>query len=144
MIEIKEILNNGNARMKSMANSNGELNKNPEDEASTTHHFGLFNDDLIGIISLFENKNPIFPDSIQVQLRGLDILEEYQGLRLSEKLIKRCEASLKSKKNNLLIWFNARKTSVSSYEKLGYRTVGEIFNIKGIGEHLIMFKKLSV
>lgn len=144
MIEIKEILKNGMPRRTSVVQENGDSVKNSGDECSTTHHFGLFNDDLIGIISLFENKNPIFQDTLQIQLRGLDILEEYQGLRLSEKLIKRCEDNLKSKKNNLLIWFNARKTSVSSYEKLGYRTIGEIFKIKGIGEHLIMFKKLSV
>lgn len=130
--------------MKSVADGKGELTRNPEDESSTTQHFGLFNDNLIGIISLYENKNPIFQDPVQIQLRGLDILEEYQGLRLGEKLIKRCEANLKSKKNNLLIWFNARKTSVVTYEKLGYRTIGDIFKIKGIGEHFIMFKKLSV
>lgn len=144
MIEIKEIFKNGTSKMKIMAEGKGELTRNPEDKSSTTQHFGLFNDDLIGIISLFENKNPMFHDPIQIQLRGLNILEEYQGLRLSEKLIKRCEDNLSSKKNNLLIWFNARRTSVVSYEKLGYRTIGEIFKIKGIGEHLIMFKKLHV
>ena len=143
MLKIKEIINNGPSKMRSMANKKSELTKNPENESPTTHHFGLFNDDLIAIISLFENKNPIFEDAVQIQFRGLDILEEYQGLWLAEKLIKRCEANLKSKKN-LLIWFNARKTSVSSYEKLGYRTVGDIFTIKGIGEHFIMFKKLNV
>jgi GNAT superfamily N-acetyltransferase len=144
MIEIKEILKNGTFRMKSGAYGKGEPTKNQVDESYPTHHFGLFNDDLIGIISLYENKNPIFKDPIQIQLRGLDILEEYQSLLLGEKLIESCEAKLKLKKNNLLIWFNARKTSVVSYEKLGYQTIGDIFKIKGIGEHFIMFKKLNV
>ncbi|UPT71658.1 MAG: GNAT family N-acetyltransferase [Flavobacterium sp. JAD_PAG50586_2] len=143
MMEIKEILKNGMYRRISVVHGNRNT-MSSRDESSTTQHFGLFNDDLIGIISLFENRNPIFQDSVQVQLRGLDILEDYECLRLRERLIKNCEKSLKSKKDNLLIWFNANKTAVSLYEKLGYRTVGDVFKIKGIGEHFIMFKKLDV
>ena len=146
MIEIKEILATDTYVVRNSLYKKGKTIENcnfPGDELPTTKHFGLFDNELVGIISLFENKNPIFKDSNQVQLRGLAILENHHGLHLSQKLIENCENILKSKQN-LLIWFNAKDTAVASYEKLGYQTIGTIFEIEGVGKHFVMFKKLGI
>lgn len=113
----------------------------PGDDLPTTKHFGLFNDELIGVISLFENKNPIFNEPHQIQIRGMAILEEYQGLKLGEKLITNSEDKLKSE-HSVIIWFNARERAVDFYQKLGYKTVGTSFEIEGIGRHFVMYKNL--
>jgi ribosomal protein S18 acetylase RimI-like enzyme len=42
-----------------------------------------------------------------------------------------------------LIWFNARTTAVGFYKKLGYQKTGMPFEIKEVGEHSLMFKKLD-
>lgn len=114
----------------------------PGDELSTTKHFGIFNGGIIGVISLFQNSNSIFQNPFQIQIRGMAILEDYQGLRLGEKLIESCEDYLKTDIETL-IWFNARESALGFYEKLGYEVIGDIFNIEGVGKHYIMFKKLN-
>lgn len=53
------------------------------DDLETTHHFGLFDDEnLTGIISLFEKINPIFAERNQAQIRGMAVLENHQKKRI--------------------------------------------------------------
>ncbi|HEX8575816.1 MAG TPA: GNAT family N-acetyltransferase [Flavobacterium sp.] len=112
------------------------------DDLATTTHLGLFKDNhLIGMISIFEVKSPLFNDERQFQLRGMAILEEYQKKGFGEKLVRHAEHYLKSK-NASLLWFNARLIAVEFYKKLGYTIIGEAFIIENIGTHYIMFKKI--
>lgn len=112
------------------------------DDLETTHHFGLFeNERLIGIISLFTKINPIFAQKNQAQIRGMAVLENHQKKGIGEALVKHCENYCKT--NNVdLIWFNARTAAVGFYKKMSYETLGEAFDIKDVGEHHLMFKKL--
>ena len=114
------------------------------DELPTTKHFGIYKNQLIGVISLFENNHVIFEEPLQIQIRGMAVLEDFQGQRLGEKLILKCEQYLTELGGNTLIWFNARESAVGFYEKLGYAIIGDIFDIEGVGRHYVMFKKLSV
>jgi len=112
------------------------------DDLETTHHFGLFdNEKLIGIISLFEKINPIFAEKNQVQIRGMAVLETQQKKGFGETLVKHCETYCNESKINL-IWFNARTAALGFYKKMEYQPLGEPFNIKDVGEHYLMFKKL--
>ena len=112
------------------------------DDLNTTHHFGLFeNDDLIGIISLFSQTNTIFADKNQAQIRGMAILENHQKKGFGEALVKYCEDYCRTQ-NVDLIWFNARTAAVGFYKKMNYQIIGEPFDIKDLGEHYLMFKKL--
>ena len=112
------------------------------DDLDTTHHFGLFNnEDLIGIISLFNKINPIFADENQAQIRGMAVLETHQKKGLGEALVKHCENYCIENKVDL-IWFNARTIAVGFYKKMNYQVKGEAFDIKDVGEHYLMFKKL--
>ncbi|MCP2029901.1 ribosomal protein S18 acetylase RimI-like enzyme [Flavobacterium sp. HSC-32F16] len=112
------------------------------DDIESTHHFGLFNDEkLIGIISLFKQSNLIFAEKDQAQIRGMAILENNQKKGFGEALVKHCENYCKSNKTEL-IWFNARTAAVGFYRKLNYEITGKPFDIKDVGEHYLMFKKL--
>lgn len=115
----------------------------PGDDLPTTKHFGIYNNHLIGVLSLFENNNPVFKNLVQLQLRGMAILEDFQRHGLGEKLIKHYEEFLKSE-NETLIWFNARENAVVFYEKLGYQITGSVFDIEDVGKHYLMFKELNV
>lgn len=146
MIEIKEILAEDTYLVRNAVLRKGKSLETclfPGDNLPTTKHFGIFSDQLLGVISLFETKNPIFKNSYQIQIRGLAVLEDFQGLSLGEKLLEYCENYLKSEME-ILLWFNARVKAVGFYEKLGYQTLGGTFEIEGIGNHFVMFKKLSV
>jgi ribosomal protein S18 acetylase RimI-like enzyme len=112
------------------------------DDLETTHHFGLFFDnDLIGIISLYSKINTTFAGENQAQIRGMAVLEQHQKKGIGEALVKHCENYCLQKKMDL-IWFNARTAAVGFYQKMNYKTVGEAFDIKDVGEHYLMFKKL--
>ncbi|PAM91842.1 GNAT family N-acetyltransferase [Flavobacterium sp. IR1] len=111
------------------------------DDLPTTHHFGLYKDSLIGIISLFSKINPIFAHENQAQIRGMAILETHQKQGFGEALVLHCEEYCKEN-NTPLIWFNARTEAVGFYKKLNYQTIGAPFDIKDVGEHYLMFKEI--
>ncbi|MDP5202468.1 GNAT family N-acetyltransferase [Flavobacterium sp. DG2-3] len=112
------------------------------DDLASTHHFGLFDDEnLIGIISLFNKINTIFAAQNQAQIRGMAVLETHQKKGFGEALVKHCETYCNKNKVDL-IWFNARTAAVGFYQKLNYQPLGESFDIKDVGEHYLMFKKL--
>lgn len=144
MIQIKEIFATDTYAVRNAVLRKGKPIETclfPGDKLPTTKHFGLFTDRLIGVISLFEIKNPLFADSNQIQVRGMAILDEFQRLGLGEKLLLSCENSLLAKEYTLL-WFNARESAVGFYKKLGYQTIGALFEIEGVGAHFIMYKNL--
>nr|WP_199000052.1 GNAT family N-acetyltransferase [Flavobacterium sp. ASV13] len=112
------------------------------DDLESTHYFGLFSDEnLTGIISLYDKINPIFAEQNQAQIRGMAVLETHQKKGFGEALVKHCETYCNANKVDL-IWFNARTAAVGFYKKMDYQPQGEPFDIKDVGEHYLMFKKL--
>lgn len=112
------------------------------DNSEQTKHFGYFdNTKIVGVVSVYKNKNAIFKFPNQYQIRGMAILEEFQGNGCGKLLVKHCEDYLISSEANL-IWFNARETAVPFYEKLGYTKNGFPFVITDVGIHFLMFKNL--
>ena len=114
-----------------------------DDEKESTVHFGLeIENKVIGVVSLFKQKNDLFNENKQFQIRGMAVLEEYQykgyGKLLVEKAEKHC---LESKTD--VIWFNARENAKLFYQKMDYTIHGKPFDIENIGMHYIMFKKLT-
>lgn len=113
------------------------------DDLPATQHYGLYeNDALEAVISLFENNHPSFEEPNQTQIRGMAVLEHSQGKGFGKLLVQHCEMVL-SQGNTSLIWFNARENAVGFYRKMGYEIIGEPFDIKGIGTHYVMWKKLG-
>nr|WP_314896315.1 GNAT family N-acetyltransferase [uncultured Flavobacterium sp.] len=113
------------------------------DNLETTSHFGLFDkNNIIGVISIFEAKNNLFAAEKQYQIRGMAVLKQYQKKGFGEKLILNSEKHCMDQKANL-IWFNARKEAIGFYEKMEYQVKGLPFEILGVGEHVVMFKKMS-
>ena len=112
------------------------------DDFTDTKHFGLFIDrKIIGVISIYKNKNVIFIDPNQYQIRGMAVLKEFQERGYGKLLVKHCENYLKNN-NTTLVWFNARETAIPFYEKLGYTKNGFPFVITDVGIHFLMFKNL--
>lgn len=113
------------------------------DNLESTRHFGLFVDgELVGIASLFQSSSDLFEEKEQFQLRGMAILENFQKKGIGESLVKYAEENAKSRKGEL-IWFNAREIAIRFYEKLGYKIIGESFEIGDIGKHFVMYQKFK-
>ncbi len=112
------------------------------DDLPTTFHLGIFLDNtLVGVATFLENNNPLFAGN-HFQLRGMAILEEYQGRKLGEILLKKAETEAVSKNKNI-IWCNARLVAVNFYKRSGYQICGDSFEIKDIGTHFVMFKEIK-
>ncbi|EMY3583243.1 GNAT family N-acetyltransferase [Flavobacterium psychrophilum] len=112
------------------------------DNLEQTKHFGYYEGKkIVGIVSVYKNKNSTFKSPNQYQVRGMAILEEFQEKGFGKLLMKHCKDYLISNQASL-IWFNARETAVPFYEKLGYTKNGLPFAIANVGIHFLMFKNL--
>jgi GNAT superfamily N-acetyltransferase len=112
------------------------------DELPSTHHFGYFTaNQLLGVISLFEAKNATFEQQKSFQIRGMAVLESHQKKGIGEALVREVETFCKKQKTTL-IWFNARTSAVGFYKKMDYEIAGSEFEIKEVGPHFLMYKKI--
>lgn len=112
------------------------------DDLASTKHFGIFIDNtLVAVTSLFMQHHSFFNHKIQMQMRGMAVLNSHQKQGFGEKLLAACENYLRNEKISLL-WFNARAKAVPFYEKLGYQIMGNSFEISDIGTHFVMYKQL--
>lgn len=113
------------------------------DNLESTRHFGYFEaEKLAGVASLFETTTPLLPKQNQFQLRGMAVLQEYQKRGIGEALVKFAENDA-ILRNGKMIWFNAREIAVPFYQKLGYKIIGEPFDIGDIGKHYVMYRGLN-
>lgn len=112
------------------------------DDNEETTHFGLYIDNqLIGIISIFKETNAMFSESNQFQIRGMAVLDEFQGKGFGAQLVKKAESYCTNLKAEL-IWFNAREKAVRFYKSLGYTIIDNSFLIPDVGIHFVMYKKI--
>lgn len=112
------------------------------DTLETTVHFGAFyNTHLVGVCSLYVNNNSNFNETLQYQLRGMAVLDAYQGRSIGYLLLKNALVFLQ-KKHIPVIWCNARSSAKHFYEKNGFSSIGSEFIIKEVGPHFTMYKKL--
>lgn len=117
-----------------------EACKFENDDAKTTLHLGYFNNnEMIGVISIFFNQNPIFNTLKQYQIRGMAVLENHQKKGIGKALMFAAEDYVKNKSANL-IWLNARENASPFYTSLLYTKKGTSFEIANIGKHFVMYK----
>lgn len=114
-----------------------------DDDDDISFHLGAFEDSqLVSVASFYYQRNLLFKDLHQYQLRGMATLSEYQGQGLSSELLKMAFPIIKQNLCTLL-WCNARTTAAGFYEKAGFKKFdGTFFEIEEIGPHLLMYKNI--
>jgi predicted GNAT family N-acyltransferase len=106
-------------------------------------HIGAFdNDRLVSIGTFHRVSNPHIQRDSQYQLRAMATLDKYRGMGAGSSIIKYAE-ELFIQKGVECWWCNARLSAKDYYQKLGLLTKGDVFDIPGIGKHIIMFKLLE-
>ena len=112
------------------------------DHEDTTIHLGAWSDGtLVGVLSIFEKRHPLFDDARQFQLRGMAVLDQFRRRGFGKALIREAELHC-GNAGASRIWFNARAGAVRFYLAEGYSREGNAFDIDGIGPHYIMSKRL--
>ncbi|NOR29130.1 MAG: GNAT family N-acetyltransferase [Lutibacter sp.] len=114
---------------------NGDFDKD-------TFHLGAFeNGKLIAVSSYMKALNANLKGT-NYQLRGMATLTAHQGSGVGKLMMQEAFNIFQSLKINY-IWCNARLIAVNFYKKQGFEIIGENFDVKYIGDHYMMFKKLS-
>jgi predicted GNAT family N-acyltransferase len=111
------------------------------DHDADTLHLGLFDkDQLVCIGSFMKASNANFK-GLQYQLRGMGSAIGFQGKGYGKELLAEAEKILKDRGADLL-WCNARVVALEFYRKLGYKSIGDVFEVDQVGPHFVMFKNL--
>jgi len=79
---------------------------------------------------------------LQFQLRGMGSSIGSQGKGYGKALLTNAEQILKDRGVDL-IWCNARVVALDFYSKLGYTSIGNLFEVDQVGPHFVMFKNLK-
>lgn len=119
-----------------------------EDNLTTTFHLGAIvtqpdgSHRIAANGTFIQHVHPQFPTAKNpYRLRGMATDTEFQGQGFGSTILQQAEMILKSLNCDLL-WFNAREKAFHFYERNGYLTIGDMFDIPGAGPHKVMYKWL--
>jgi GNAT superfamily N-acetyltransferase len=116
----------------------------PGDDHPDTLHAGAFvGRALVGVASVYRVPPPWdHEDEEAWQVRGMATLEELRGRGIGRWLVALCMQHAYERAGHM-IWCNARLSAVRFYEKLGFETRGDEFDIPDVGPHVVMWRTLE-
>ena len=114
----------------------------PSDEVAGAFHLGYYVDSELACVVSFHPQKYEGYAGAGYQLRGMATLEKYRGRGIGNKLVNFSIVYLRGQKANY-IWCNARKAALKFYQSLGFEIVSDEFEIKGIGQHRVLYLKIQ-
>ncbi len=123
-------------------------------QASNSHYFSYeedptcwslaykLQDHIVTVASFYIESHMLLSAGAPYRLRGMATDTNYQGQGYGEKVLLKAFEILETKRCDLL-WCNARMRAVPFYSKLGFQTIGDVFEIEGIGPHKVMYKRFN-
>ncbi len=110
----------------------------PLDDEPTSGHLGVFlGDRLVGVASVFNETHPGDTNPYAWRLRGMATREQDRGQGNGGALLHACLDYIRAAGGTNL-WFNARTTAAAFYSRFGFVVRGNVFDIEGIGPHVVM------
>lgn len=119
----------------------------PGDDVPGSFHAGAFERGaLVGIATVYPEPMPVQPDAAvgadnAFRLRGMATKRHLQGRGLGRAVLERCIEHVRESGAEVL-WCNARVGALGFYRRLGFETVGDEFEIEGIGPHFVMWLRV--
>lgn len=112
------------------------------DDLESTFHVGAYkNEELVSIGTFLLQNNEKFKELKQYRLRAMATSPKVRGENFGKKIIEFAMNELQNRKVELL-WCDAREVALGFYEKMGFKTVGDFYNVPQIGPHKLMYKKI--
>lgn len=115
------------------------------DDIPGSFHAGAFEDGaLVCTATVYPEPMPVRPEaevdvSNAFRLRGMATKQHLQGRGYGRAVLERCTEHVRDHGAEVL-WCNARTGALGFYQRLGFETVGDEFEIEGIGPHFVMWK----
>jgi len=112
--------------------------ENPNTLHVVAYHNSQPNSQPIGCLTLMppEIISNAKQQTISVQLRGMAVLAERQGMGVGSKML--AYVGELAQENRWDLWCKARQSAVGFYAASGWRVVGDVFDIPRIGPHFRM------
>ena len=98
----------------------------PDDDERVTVHLAAVDDDgrVVGVASLYRRDDGW-------QLRGMAVDDDLQGTGVGRALLEAVHERFRGEH----LWANCRDTAVGFYERMGWRIVGEGYELVGVPHH---------
>jgi GNAT superfamily N-acetyltransferase len=110
----------------------------PGDDDLTSYHLGAFIDnELIGIVSIYQKGLPDLKHQCGFQFRALALVEASRNKGYGLTLLHAVEKFARDKGADYL-WANARITAINFYRKASYIIDDNEFIVAGVGPHVII------
>jgi GNAT superfamily N-acetyltransferase len=107
-------------------------------EAGTVHFAGRLQGEVIACASFMQRPYVGRP---AYQLRGMATEPAWQGRGVGKRLLAEASDALR-RRGARLLWCNARTLARTFYERQGWTTDTEVFEIPGVGPHVVMSRAL--
>ncbi|WP_179414461.1 GNAT family N-acetyltransferase [Mucilaginibacter sp. E4BP6] len=113
----------------------------PTDEIDGAFHLGYYDGDTLATVVSLHPQN--YGEHVEngYQLRGMATLAKYRGKGFGKLIVDYAVNYLQQKQADY-IWCNARKVASKFYQDSGFEIISDEFEIKGIGPHYVMRRKL--
>ncbi len=113
-----------------------------KDCAESTFHIACIIDDKpVTCATFYPETSTKIKSENAYRLRGMATDSNFQRKGYASDLMAESFKELK-KRDCDMVWCNARLAAVPFYKSVGFKTIGDLFNIAGIGPHYYMYKEL--
>jgi predicted GNAT family N-acyltransferase len=113
------------------------------DSFKDTFHIGAVkNNEVVGTSTFMVDINNNFNTNKQYRLRAMATSPKVRGKGVGKQIIEFAIEKLKQI-NVEILWCDARLKATGFYEKLGFKTLGDIYDVPQIGPHKLMYIELN-
>ncbi|MGF1635187.1 MAG: GNAT family N-acetyltransferase [Phycisphaerae bacterium] len=106
-------------------------------DADALHFAARVDGQVVGVASLYNDPRRPEEQGQSWRLRGMAVLPDHQQKRLGVRLVTACAAAA-SEHGATRLWCNARLPAQGFYARLGFDTLGDVFEIPDAGPHVVM------
>ena len=107
----------------------------------TIHLAATKNNLIMSCATLYPEQNNHINHKKSFRLRGMATEKKFRNKGYGKQLLKFSERIIKKRGGNN-IWCNARINAIPFYLSCGYIILGNMFTIKEIGKHYMMYKNI--
>ena len=110
-------------------------------EAGTFHMACIVDEKIVTCASYYSEKSIKIKSNRAYRLRGMATDSNFQRKGYASDLMQESFKELK-KRDCDMVWCNARLGAVDFYKSVGFKIIGEIFDMAEIGPHYYMYKEI--
>jgi len=110
-------------------------------EDGTFHMACIVDDKIVTCATFYAEKSKKVKSNNAYRLRGMATDSQLQRKGYARNLMIKSFKELKKSDCDML-WCNARLVAVNFYKSVGFKIIGELFDIEAIGPHYYMYKEI--